>query len=43
MDWKKLNITIEQLIEVWDKLYGENIQEEHPSILLKLVEVSQPK
>ena len=43
MDWRKLEITLEQLVEVWQEVYCEDMQEDHPIVILKLVEVALPK
>ena len=38
MDWRQLNITIEDLIEAWDECYGEVIEEDYPALILNLID-----
>lgn len=38
MDWKQLEITIEDVINTWEEIYGEDIIEEYPSFILRLIE-----
>jgi len=38
MDWKELKITIEDVINSWEELYGEDMTEAYPAFILKLIE-----
>ena len=38
MDWKGLEITIETMIILWEDIYGEDMTEEYPAFILKLIE-----
>jgi len=38
MDWKGLEITIEDVMNLWEELYGEDISEEYPAFILRLIE-----
>lgn len=38
MDWRTLNITIEDVIEAWDECYAEELEEEYPAFILNLID-----
>ncbi len=38
MDWRQLEITIENVIDTWEEIYGEDITEEYPTFILRLIE-----
>lgn len=38
MDWRKLQITIEDVIDTWEDIYGEDITEEYPTFILRLIQ-----
>lgn len=38
IDWRQLDITIEDVIDAWEEVYYENFQEEHPQVIINLIE-----
>ena len=38
IDWRQLNITIEDVIDAWEEVYCEDFQEEHPQVIINLIE-----
>jgi hypothetical protein len=38
IDWRQLNITIEDVIDAWEECYYEDLVEDYPALIINLIE-----